>query len=279
MRLKNVRKHRGISLHKFAQEVGENLTLLSRIETGERYPPRKRLKKYAALLSISVKQLEALIAVERRRLNPYVLLPEIPPPDLSHEWIEREALQLLKKYEKAEQRPEVQIPVPIEQLIKASCGLNIRYFAFENEKDLTANRTGLFGGLFPDGFRGKDRLVAVNTGRVHGTTLSEAEKRTTIAHEAGHYVLHWANKKSRQLLFQFTSGPTFCREAECDQSPFNALEYQASALGACLLMPRNHFLKEWQKTSGGQSHLANRFQVTPSLVRLRATMLGLTIKM
>jgi hypothetical protein len=78
----------------------------------------------------------------------------------------------------------------------------------------------------------KDRVVVVNSGRIQGRKLSRAERRTTVAHEAGHYVLHWGNKESGQLFFQFTKGPTFCREAECDQSPFNALEYQASALGA-----------------------------------------------
>jgi ribosome-binding protein aMBF1 (putative translation factor) len=49
-------------MHKFAQEVGENFTLLARIETGQRYPPKQRLKKFAKLLSLAPQQLEALIS-------------------------------------------------------------------------------------------------------------------------------------------------------------------------------------------------------------------------
>jgi len=117
-------------------------------------------------------------------------------------------------------------------------------------------------------------LVVVNSGRIRGKLLSSAEKRTTIAHEAGHYVLHCGNKDSTQLFLRFTKGPTFCREAECDQTSFNPLEYQASAFGACLLMPKKLFRLEWQKQSRIVARVAEAFDVTEAFVHLRAKMLN-----
>src|SRR5216683_7054876 len=76
-RLKSVRKGKGLSLRKFAEELEEDFSLLCRIERGERYPPKPRRKNFAKALSLTPQQLEALIAVERRGLNPYELLPEI----------------------------------------------------------------------------------------------------------------------------------------------------------------------------------------------------------
>jgi transcriptional regulator with XRE-family HTH domain len=78
-RLKSAREGRGISLREFAKELRADFTRLARIERGHRYPPKRRLEKFAKELSLTPAQLEALVAVERRGLNPHELLPEIPP--------------------------------------------------------------------------------------------------------------------------------------------------------------------------------------------------------
>ena len=273
MRLKSAREQRSLSLREFAKEVGEDYTLLARIERGERYPPRQRLRKFANVMSLAPRQLETLIAVERRGLNPHVLLPEISPADISHDWIEHEARKVLNRYCREVHESDVSLPVPIDAVVNSACRLSTEYCDFEREKEISGRSGELYGGLYPDGFRGKDRLVVVNTGRIRGKELSFAEKRITVAHEAGHYMLHCGNKDSAQLFLQFNKGPTFCREAECDQTPFNSLEYQASAFGACLLLPRQQFLRKWQGMSA--SNLAESFEVTESFVRLRAKMLGL----
>jgi hypothetical protein len=167
--------------------------------------------------------------------------------------------------------------VPIDDAISRSCRLSTEYRDFEKEEDIRSGSGGMLcGGLYPEGFRGKDRVVVVNIGRVHGKHLSTAEKRVTVAHEAGHYALHCGNKDSAQLFLQFAKGPAFCREAECEQSPFNSLEYQASAFGACLLMPRQQFLNAWHRMSA--SALTRLFDVTEPLVHLRARALGLLPK-
>jgi len=165
--------------------------------------------------------------------------------------------------------------VPVEVVISNACRLSTEYCDFEKEKITTpTGGKALYGCLYPDGFRGKARLVLVNTGRIRGHQLSPEERRTTAAHEAGHYVLHCGNKESAQLFFRFTKGPTFCREAECEQTLFSPLEYQASVFAACLLMPRKQFVSAWQDLAGSFAQLAESFRVTASFVRFRAKMLS-----
>lgn len=273
-RLKSVRLEKGLSLRKFAKSVGEDSSVMFHIETGERYPPKLRLEKFAKVLSLTPKQLEAMIAVERRGLNPYVLLPEIPPAQIAHIWIENEAEKVINKFCRGVSRAEIELPVPIDSVVRDVCRLSLKYCDFADEDIASRSNAALFGGLYPDGFRGKDRLIIVNNGRVRGKHLSEGEKRITVAHEAGHYVLHCGNKESAQLFFRFTKEPTFCREAECEQTPFNALEYQASVFAACLLMPQKQFRREWQNVSGSVSALVKTFVVTQSFVHFRAKMLN-----
>ena len=133
----------------------------------------------------------------------------------------------------------------------------------------------LYGCFYPDGFQGRDRAVLVNTGTISGRQLSHAEKMVTIAHEAGHYVLHYGNKETKQLFFRFSKGPSFCREEEIEPAPFNLKEDQATLFAACLLMPQGPFLNAWSRTARDEYRLANQFDVTESLVRLRAQMFGL----
>jgi transcriptional regulator with XRE-family HTH domain len=274
MRLKSAREGRGLSLREFARELKEDFTLLARIEQGERFPPKRGLKKFAKAVSLTPQQLEALIAVERRGLNPYELLPEIPPAHISDDSIEQEAEKVLNKYRRAVNQVDIELPIPIEKVIGEACRLSTKRCDFAKERIPSRHSGALYGGLYPDGLEGKDKLVVVNTGRIDGGQLSSAEQRITVAHEAGHYVLHCGNKESAQLFFRFTKEPTFCREAECNQTPFNSLEYQASAFAACLLLPRKQFVREWQKASWPRPNLAKIFDVTDAIVRLRARMLG-----
>lgn len=272
-RLKSAREGRGLSLREFAKELDEDFTLLSRIERGERYPPKPRLKRFAKALSLTPQQLGALISVERRGLNPHELLPEIPPAHISNHSIEAAAETVLKKYCRAVGKNDVELPVPVEGVLKEACKLLTERRNFE-KKSIPGAPKLLCGCLYPEGFEGKDRIVLINTGRIRGRQPTIEEQRTTIAHEAGHYVLHYGDKESAQLFFRFSKGPTFCREPECEDTLFNPLEYQASAFAACLLMPRKQFVAEWEKPTRIEAKIAQLFGVTDSFVRFRAKMLG-----
>ncbi len=282
LRLKSAREGKRLSLRKFAEEIDEDFTVLWRIERGHRFPPKLRLESFAKVLSLTPQQLEALIAVERRGLNPHELLPEIPPAHISHESIEEAAESVLNKYRRAVKRNNFELPVPVEAVLFGACRLFVEYCDFKREK-IPGSSGSLCGCLYPDGYRGKDRIVRyrgkdrivlVNTGRIRGHQLSTEERRTTAAHEAGHYVLHCGNKESAQLFFRFTKGPTFCRKAECEEELFSPMEYQASVFAACLLMPRKQFVSEWKNFLGSAAKVAESFCVSESFVRFRAKRLG-----
>ena len=261
----------GLSLRKFAEKFDEDYTLLARIEAGKRFPPKGKVEKYAKILSLSPTQLDALIAIERRGLDPYELLPEIPPAHIPQKFIESEAEKILDKYCRTVNRDALDDgPVPVARVIEIGYGLNTQYLDFTKEKIPNPRRGALYGCLYPHGFRGTDRVVLVNTGEINGRELSNAERRITIAHEAGHYALHCGNTESAQLFFRFTKAPTHCREAEFKPTPFNSHEDQASAFAACLLMPQNQFRKEWLSVSGNLARLAKQFEVTEWLAQLRA---------
>lgn len=271
-RLKSFREGRGLSLREFADELGEDFTVLCRIERGDRYPPKARLKKFAKALSLTPGQLDALVAVESRRLSPHELLPEIPPAHISIDSIEKAADAILKKYCRAASQPDVKIPVPVEVVIAQACRLTTEHCDFKEKKIPRPEK--LCGCLYPDGWEGKDRMVFANTGPVDGRRPSFEERRITVAHEAGHYVLHCGSTESAQLFFRFAKGPTFCREVGCEDTLFNPMEYQASVFAACLLMPREQFLRERKKVEGSDGRLAEAFEVPEPFVRLRAKLLN-----
>lgn len=274
-RLKNARDAKCLSLRKFAEGIDEDFSLLARIESGERFPPRHRLGKFAAALSLTTKQLEALIAVERRGLDPYQMLPEIVPAAIPSKSIEAEAESILVKYCRASNKSIGEGPIPVEDVIQFACGLSTQRLDFAKHGIKAPHGGDLYGCFYPDGFQGRDRLVLVNTGKVNGHRLSNAELMITVAHEAGHYVLHYGNKESKQLFFRFSKEPSYCRAQEIDPKPFNLKEDQASLFAACLLMPRNQFQKEWEKTPGDKSRLARYFETTESFVQVRADVMGL----
>jgi transcriptional regulator with XRE-family HTH domain len=273
-RLKNARLAKGLSLRKFARRLGEDFSVLARIEAGERYPPKARLKKFADELSFKPEQLEALIAVERRGLDPYQMLPETVPAPIPTHSIEAEVEKILAQYCRASNRAVIEGPIPVAEVIRVARGLSTEYLDFAKAR-ITGPRGGdLYGCFFPDGFQGRDRVVLVNTGKVSGHRLSSAEQKITVAHEAGHYVLHYGNKEAKQLFFRFSNGPIYCREKEIEPAAFNLKEDQASLFAACLLMPHAQFEKAWQKAHGDKAWLAQHFDTTDSFVRLRAAMLA-----
>lgn len=280
-RLKCAREAMGLSMEKFAEWFGEksvDASVICRIETGKRnkrYPPKRAIKKFAKVLSLTPKQLEALIAVERRGLDPCQMLPDIAPAPVKQAAIESEAEKILKEFFEAENKGVADGPIPIKDVIKFAYGLSTEEKNFAKEQITGPHSGALYGCFCPEGSHGNDRVVLVNSGKINGRRLSCAERRITIAHEAGHYFLHYGNKESPQLLFRFSKEPTYCRESEIRPGEFNLKEIQANEFAACLLMPRSQFKSEWLKVSGDESQLARHFGVTATFVRLRSKILNL----
>ncbi len=129
-RLKNARIAKGLSLRKFAERFREDFAVLAHIEAGRRFPPKRRRKKFADVLSLTLAQLDALIAVERRGLNPFEMLPEIVPAAIPTELIEAEAERILSKYFRTSNKVLVDGPIPAAEVLKVACGLSTEYLDF-----------------------------------------------------------------------------------------------------------------------------------------------------
>jgi Zn-dependent peptidase ImmA (M78 family) len=126
------------------------------------------------------------------------------------------------------------------------------------------------------------RLVAVLGGRIEYAETNESlhvnergnftiflppftsgrRDRFTIAHELGHYYLHY--------LHQNKSGAEGYFRGER-----NSVETQANVFASALLMPAAAFKKAYLRFAGDAWALAGLFDVSPDAARVRAQVLGL----
>lgn len=92
---------------------------------------------------------------------------------------------------------------------------------------------------------------------------SSARDRFTIAHELGHYFLHYRLAK--------LDGPKrFRRGAR------NRAETEANVFASALLMPAAEFTRAWRRANGDEWRVALHFEVSPAAASVRAQVLGLS---
>lgn len=91
---------------------------------------------------------------------------------------------------------------------------------------------------------------------------SSRRDQFTIAHELGHYFLHYLHPK-REAAASFGRGER------------NVVETQANVFASALLMPAEQFKKAWTRHSGNARALATIFDVSPAAVEVRAEVLDL----
>ncbi len=91
---------------------------------------------------------------------------------------------------------------------------------------------------------------------------SSRRDRFTIAHELGHYFLHYLHAK-REEAASFGRGER------------NLVETQANVFASSLLMPAEQFADAWRRHRGNVRALATLFDVSPAAVEVRAEVLKL----
>lgn len=91
--------------------------------------------------------------------------------------------------------------------------------------------------------------------------------RFTIAHELGHYVLHylWPNQHGN------ATGPV-----EAKRYGTGRVEWEANWFAAGFLMPASDFRRLWAEHGGSVSALAEIFKVSTEAARVRCETLSLT---
>lgn len=145
-----------------------------------------------------------------------------------------------------------------------------------------AERVGYENDIYRDGRADLDYLLELFGGKIEyrdgGEALhvrsasdftvfiprftSVARDRFTIAHELGHYFLHYR--------FPQCEG-----EQGYGRGRRNRAETEANVFASALLMPSHEFEHQWHKLDGDEWLLANHFDVSPAAARVRAEVLNL----
>ena len=97
---------------------------------------------------------------------------------------------------------------------------------------------------------------------------SRERDQFTIAHELGHYYLHYLLPKLRGKPV----GPLRAARYGGDRA-----EIEANWFAASFLMPKDEFLQAYRDANGDVSLVANRFGVSTSAVSVRAKSLGVQV--
>lgn len=97
-------------------------------------------------------------------------------------------------------------------------------------------------------------------------TTSLERDRFTIAHELGHYVLHYL------LPHDSNSAPQHVRFTRYGST---RLEWEANWFAAAFLMPKENFLQQFKQCNGDLRQLADHYKVSTAAAEVRAKSLGL----
>lgn len=95
----------------------------------------------------------------------------------------------------------------------------------------------------------------------------------TLAHELGHYVLHWPKVKERQSQAGEVQGMTATRSLDEDDEEQVRCEWEANWFAAAFLMPEESFSKLWNE--GGAEAAARNLGVSVAAAKVRARSLNL----
>ena len=115
------------------------------------------------------------------------------------------------------------------------------------------------GSIQIDGFRNFKITLAHHTGVLRD--------RFTVAHELGHYVLHY--------LYPTQVLKTSLNKVIAQRYGSGLEETEANLFAACFLMPENEYREQHAKLSGSHTELSAKFGVSTRASRLRASNLNL----
>jgi Zn-dependent peptidase ImmA (M78 family) len=190
---------------------------------------------------------------------------KIPVPHLSYEQIRTKADSFLAQY-----NPSEKIPVPIEEIVEFSLGLNIIPLP-----DL--QKTFDIVGFISSDFK------SINVDKSVLENNRQGRYRFSLAHEVGHFWLH----KGCLSTFTFNSIEEWKRfESDIDDESNAWLEFQANSFGGLVLVPKEHLasckksLEEQIRTAGMDSttdaaqlivaeRLAVEFNVSKAVIDIR----------
>lgn len=119
------------------------------------------------------------------------------------------------------------------------------------------------GSICIDGLKNFEITIATHTGELHN--------RFTIAHEIGHYILHFLYPK--QIHNEDITKVMAFRYGNSDSDPI--AEKEANIFAASLLMPKREFISKFSEFNGHISLISNHFNVSTRAASIRADYLKL----
>lgn len=130
-----------------------------------------------------------------------------------------------------------------------------------------------FMDLYGVGVDGKSDAGSIRIDEFRNFTITLAhhtgllKDRFTIAHELGHYVLHYLYPK--QVLKQDLT------KVMAQRYGTGRAETEANVFAACFLMPEAEYREKYKALGGSHTHLSKIFGVSTRASRLRASNLNL----
>lgn len=126
---------------------------------------------------------------------------------------------------------DIALPVPIEQIIEATYGLEIVWEVLDEPPDST-----ILGALVPS-----EKRILINERHADMFERWIGPERFTLAHELAHWVYDADDPDQLALDLEATSQPQFCyhRESPKLSDDLRVREVNANKLAAHLLLPEN----------------------------------------
>ena len=188
----------------------------------------------------------------------------IPARPRSNADIEAEAMRIIRRYQ-----PEV---------LGGKKPFDIELFFDCDLEDLTDIGTGyrdLEAGIY--GYTDTERMECVISTDLMDNKCQERFRRSTMAHEVGHVVLHVDDYRVQRATLRSVHGNDHLRAYRAEQIVlYKNPEWQAWRFASAILMPEMPF-REVVSEGCDEWELANLFNINPAFVRTRAKFLKINL--
>lgn len=145
-------------------------------------------------------------------------------------------------------------------------GKHFEAYALDGKADLKKVLEGINGSVEIGGLLSSDESSEIDDDGKFSIFISRFSSsqrdRFTIAHELGHYFLHFFHSGQEKPI-RFNRGGS------------DLAETQANVFASSFLMPENQFRSRYFESQGNLEVVANIFDVSVSAVEVRARVLGL----
>ncbi len=297
--IKQLRQSRQLTQEQLAKELDIDAPYLSKIENGKNTSLSEEfIRKIAVFFEVNPIDLTYLAGLIPSEHKDIIISSPMLQRDLkikfrdvttaqkhsgqinktafySIEMIESIASKILLRWCQRNNLPMVTPPIGIEEIIKSLYKDEITIIPI-------TDKTNNFPDFAMAGISEGGHLF-INMRDFDNRLKHEGTKRFTLAHELGHWELHFPNKDKKDQvkfnLFETSSNePLFkCRKEDIENSPMDWDEINANRFAAAILMPENLIQLVWQnqihqKISDKEElikKLSNIFEVSKRAMEIR----------